>query len=351
MSEQSKAACINIEKILSQVAKAVETNLQELFSTESRKVIILAGPTGTGKTKLSIQLAQLLGGEIISADSAQVYRGMDIGTAKISKDEQQGVVHHLIDIRNVDEPYNVFDFYHDAKACCLEIQKRGRVPIVVGGTGFYLHTLIYGPPQGPGKSEEVRKKLYDDYEKCGIEPLFDRLAEFDPQYASTIGKYDIHKVLRALEIITISGMPVSSFEWKDRTPDATFQFCPWFLYRERAELYPILDQRSLDMIHKGLIEEVKKLEELGLSSNKQASQAIGYKQTLEYLRSEKTAKDYELFVSKLQAATRQLAKRQFTWFRKEPLFKWLDVGSMSEEMILNTIISDFHFGREGGLCL
>ena len=333
--------CVEVKKVLSRFALSLQEEVEELFFPKKRRVIILAGPTGVGKTRLSLMLAKQLGGEIVSADSAQVYRGMNIGTAKIEEAEREDVLHHLIDIRNVSEPFSVTDFYHEAKKACFEIQKRDKVPIVVGGTGFYLHALIYGPPSGPPKDDEVRGSLERDYEKHGIEPLFERLEEFDPSYAKTISKNDVHKVIRALEIIEVSGKAVSSFEWKEREPESHFDFHPWFLYRDRQELYPILDARVLAMLDKGLINEVIALDRQGIRKNTTASQAIGYKQTLEYLDSAKTEKDYKEYIERLQAATRHLAKRQFTWFRKEPLFTWLDVARKSDEEILSQIINDY----------
>jgi tRNA dimethylallyltransferase len=344
-SSSCHTQCLEVEKVLSKFALSLQEDVQELFFPKKKRAVILAGPTGVGKTRLSLLLAKELGGEIVSADSAQVYRGMNIGTAKIDEHEREGILHHLIDIRDITEPFSVTDFYEEAKRACFEIQKRNKVPIVVGGTGFYLHALIYGPPNGPPKDEEIRSALECDYEKFGIEPLFERLQEFDPSYAQTIGKNDVHKVIRALEIIEITGRAVSSFEWKERAPETYFDFRPWFLYRDRKELYPILDARVLKMLAQGLLDEVIALDRQGIRKNSTASQAIGYKQTLEYLDSAKTEKEYKEYVERLQAATRHLAKRQFTWFRKEPFFTWLDVAKKQDEEILAEIIADYQSPR------
>jgi tRNA dimethylallyltransferase len=168
-----------LTKVMGNVTEELQVQLLQLFHTSARRVIMLAGPTGVGKTALSIALAKKLNGEIISADSVQVYRGMDVGTAKIPVKDQQGIPHHLIDIRNVCESYNVVNFYEDAKAAAFDILRRNKVPIVVGGTGFYLHALIYGPPRGPPEDPKIRKALEEDFEKFGIEPLFQKLQEFD----------------------------------------------------------------------------------------------------------------------------------------------------------------------------
>lgn len=333
-----------LEKVFEQVAVGVLEELEHIITERKRRAIIISGPTGVGKTSLSLKLAEILNGEIISADSMQIYRGMDIGTAKISKEIRKRIPHHLIDIRDIKDPYHVVDFYEEAKACLQDIMMRGKVPIVAGGTGFYIHALLYGPPSGPPADKAIRAYLQKEYEKFGIGPLYQKLSEFDPAYAKTITRNDAHKVLRALEIIEVSGKPVSSFEWKEKKLESYFDFRCFFIHKERKALYQELERRCDEMLEEGLLEEVVKLDRQGIRENRTASQAIGYKQSLEFLSTAKTKEDYELFVENFKIATRHLVKRQFTWFRKEPLFQWLDLSKISQDDAISIIVNDFERG-------
>lgn len=307
------------------------------------KVIILAGPTGVGKSHLSLRIAKAIGGEIVSSDSMQVYRGMDIGTAKVSLSEREEVVHHLIDSRDIDESYNVVEFYHEACQALREVFDRGAVPIVVGGTGFYVHSLIYGPPNGPPPSPEVRKRLEEDLEEKGVEFLFQRLLLLDPVYALQVTDRDRHKIIRALEIIEITGKKASELPPVPSQPTSMYDFRCWFLHYPKETLYPRIEKRCDEMIQKGLLEEVKALESQGLRKNLTASQAIGYRQSLDYLHSPKTQEDWDRFVDSFKKASRRYAKRQFTWFRREPLFRWINLAESSLEDSAEMIIQDYEF--------
>ena len=271
----------------------------------------------------------------------QVYRGMDIGTAKATPEERARVPHHLIDIRDITDPFNVKDFYEEAMTCCRDILNRGRTPIIVGGTGFYIHALLYGPPSGPGGDLQVRAMLQEEENRFGIELLFEKLLQYDPEYAATISKNDRHKILRALEIIGISGKKVSSFEWKSRKLLSFFDWRAWFIYWPREILYKRLEKRCDDMMKYGLLEEVVRLDRAGIRSNRTASQAIGYRQTLDFLDTARTSKDYETYVLNLKTASRHLAKRQFTWFRKEEAFRWLNLAEHPPEEAIDIILKDF----------
>lgn len=304
------------------------------------KVIMLAGPTSVGKTRMGIHLARVLGGEVVSADSMQVYRGMDIGTAKASAEELKSVPHHLIDIRNVKESFNVVDFYHEALAAVKSILARDRVPIVVGGTGFYMHALIYGPPKGPPASKAIRKKLQADIDKFGPEPLYEKLKQIDPEYAAKITKGDKQKIIRALEIIMQTKQPVSALV-QNEMPSPEYNFRCWFMCRPKEPLYTQIEMRCDEMIANGFIDEVKRLKEGGIESNLSASQSIGYRQCLEYLEKGARAEDFETFVSEFKKASRRYAKRQFTWFRKQPLFRWIDVDVLGVERCAELILRDF----------
>lgn len=327
--------------LLSKVALQFQEKLVQLFSFKSRRVIMLAGPTGVGKTAVSLQLAKALGGEIVSADAIQVYRGMDIGTAKVSQEERLQIPHHLIDVRDVTESFSVFDYYKEAGAIIDGILARNTPVIVVGGTGFYLHSLIYGPPSGPPSDVSVRQRFAHEAELMGLEFLFDRLKAFDPVYAATITANDAHKIIRALEIITLSGKKVSDFSWKSRLPLPAYDFRCWFLNRPRCQLYDRLTQRCLEMLDSGFLAEVVSLDKLGIRSNPTACQAIGYRQALEYLDTAQSARDYQEFVEKFTRASHHLVKRQLTWFKKEPLFRWIDLSTMTQDKLLELLVSDY----------
>jgi len=305
-----------------------------------KKVIVLSGPTATGKTDLSLEIADILGGEIISADSMQVYREMNIGTAKVTLEEQKRVPHHLIDIRNVNESFNVAEFYTEAHKALKDILMRGKVPIVVGGTGFYLHAFLYGPPPGPTSSPEVRQYLEEQIKERGVEALYQKLSEIDPDYAKQISKNDRHKIVRALEIITITKKKVSDFPKPEKTSEH-YDFRCWFIYYPKEILYPRIEMRCDAMIQSGFIEEVRHLEKKGLRENNSASQAIGYRQCLEYLDTEQTDEDFEEFIWNFKRASRQYAKRQFTWFRKEKDFRWLNLEEQDLYRIQELIIQDY----------
>jgi tRNA dimethylallyltransferase len=321
--------------------------LKEKSSTSDKrvKVLVLAGPTGVGKTALSLKIAQAVGGEIISADSVQIYRGLDIGTAKVGLEERKQVPHYLIDIRDLDETFNVVDFYEYASQALEEISLQGAAAIVVGGTGFYIDALIHGAPSGPPSVPTLRLKLENDMEKFGSEALFDKLRRLDPEYAQLITERDRHKIIRALEIILLTNKKVSQFtKMHTRKAEKQYDFRCWFVFFPKEILYERLDRRCEKMVAMGLLEEVHALEKKGLRENTSASQAIGYRQCLEYLSSPQTERDWEKFMSHFKQASRRYAKRQFTWFRKDPLFHWLDLSSMDLEKAAEIIIQDFEKG-------
>jgi len=304
-------------------------------------VIVIAGPTASGKTNLSMKLAQAIGGEIISADSCQVYRGMDIGTAKAPPEERALVTHHLIDICDLNESFNVAEFYKAAQESIKEIFIRDNVPIIVGGTGFYVHSLLYGPPEGPPSVPEIRQQIERQMNDLGVEVLYERLQMLDPAYAATISEFDRHKIVRALEIMAISEKRVSDFSKPAHWQEHDYDFRCWFIYYPREKLYSRIELRCEEMLRKGFLEEVKVLEQKGLRLNSSASQAIGYRQALAFLDSPQTTRDRELFISQFKKASRQYAKRQFTWFRKEPLFRWINIEEFDSERLKELILQDF----------
>lgn len=318
---------------------------QKIFPEKKKKrILVIAGPTAAGKTQLSLSLAQAIGGEILSADSAQVYRGMDIGTAKATPEERTLIAHHLIDIRDIHESFNVAEFYKSANESFRQILTRENVPIVVGGSGFYVHVLLYGPPQGPPSDSEVRSALEKQMEELGPEVLYERVQILDPDYAATISEKDRHKIIRALEIMTLSERRVSDFPKPFQLQEQEYDFRCWFLYYPREKLYSRIEMRCDEMIRNGFLDEVKELAQKGLRDNLSASQAIGYRQALEFLDSPQTDADREKFIANFKKATRHYAKRQFTWFRKEPLFRWLNIDEHPIERLKELILQDFEQG-------
>ncbi|MBM3201077.1 MAG: tRNA (adenosine(37)-N6)-dimethylallyltransferase MiaA, partial [Chlamydiae bacterium] len=264
---------------------------------KKKKVIVISGPTASGKTALSLILSKALNGEIISCDSVQIYRGMDIGTAKVPVSIQKEVPHHMIDIRDVDQSFNVVNFYEEAMIAFNDIIARGKTPIIVGGTAFYIHTILYGPPKGPPSDPEIREQLEADYEKFGPEMLYQKLKELDPDHAASITMLDRQKIIRSLEIIAISGMKVSEIP-KPSLEDVPqeYDFRCWFTYYPRELLYPRIEERCDQMIKEGLIEEVLQLIPKGIYENSSAARAIGYRQVLDYLQTAQGPEDWENFV-------------------------------------------------------
>lgn len=332
---------VEVQRIYFGLATQAQKQIPGNLIRPKKSVIVIAGPTACGKSAFAVALAKSIGGEIISADSMQVYRGANIGTAKPTAEEQAAVPHHLIDVRNLDESFNVVDFFYEARHCCEVILSQNRVPIVVGGSGFYLHAFIYGPPSGPPSMPEVRQALEEELLQKGIEPLFERLRQQDPHYAATVNKNDRQKILRALEIMTLTRKRVSQLSWKRRTQAVNYDFHCWFLNRPREHLYRRIEKRCDKMLEEGFLDEVRQLDAEGaLSKNTAAAQAIGYRQALEYLKTAGTEQDYQVFVNKFKQASRNYAKRQLTWFRREPLFRWLDLD-LDYEIALDIVQQEY----------
>jgi len=308
------------------------------------RVIVLSGPTGCGKSALAMMLAKEVKGEIISADSVQVYKGMDIGTAKPTAADQESVPHHLINIRHITEPYNVVDFYYEARHSCQSVLARNRIPIICGGSGFYLHALLYGPPSGPPSVPELRRNLEKELAEKGPEEMYEKLMQLDRPYAKTITPHDKHKIVRALEIIELTGGKVSHLSWKNRTTPQHYDFRCWLLNRPKSTLYNRINTRCEKMLAYGLLEEVSALEHEGLKENPSAYHAIGYRQSLEFLHSERSLQSYREFVIEFMKASRHYAKRQMTWFKKEPLFQKIDLDLHDPETAMEMILRDYESG-------
>lgn len=329
-----------VQGFVIEAQKQIVTSLQ----TPRKPVVVLAGPTAVGKSDFSLVLAKHIGGEIVSADSMQIYKGMDIGTAKIPLHRRQNIPHHMLDIREIQESFSVVDFYYEIGHCLRTIHDKGAIPIVVGGSGFYLHSLIYGPPMGPPSVAEVRESIENELEKWGVSEMYQRLIRFDPEYARTITKNDKQKIVRALEIIEVTGKKVSKLAWRTRKKPRTYDFHCWFLHRPKEILYARIDKRCEQMVACGLLEEVAELKEKGIEQNSSASQAIGYRQALDYLAGSRSNEEYENFLISIKQSSRRYAKRQLTWFRKEELlFRWIDLELCDPELMIDIICRECNF--------
>ncbi len=315
-----------------------------------RNMIVLAGPTAVGKTRLSIELAKAVGGEIISADSMQVYRHMDIGSAKIRPEETQGIPHHLIDILEPWEPFNVVVFKECCEACLPGIYARGHIPIVAGGTGFYIQALLRdidfteetcSGDMEEGLSKEDAAGYRDFLEKLaadqGAQKLHEMLAAVDPDAAAAIHTNNIRRTVRALEYFHLTGERISCHNDTERRKPPAYNACYFVLNDIRERLYERIGQRVDEMLSQGLVEEVRRLRDMGCSREMCSMQGLGYKEILAWLEGET---GYEQAVEILKRDTRHFAKRQLTWFRREKDCLWInknefgyDEGKMLQFMI------------------
>ena len=284
-------------------------------------VLCVAGPTATGKTALAIKLAQQLGGEIISMDSMQVYRRMDIGTAKPTEAEQAGIPHHLIDVAEPTQPYTVAQYAAQATEAAIAIRARGKLPILAGGTGFYLRALTHGLSLGHVQSDPA---LREQLKAMGETPegrrqLHDRLRAMDPEAAARLHANDVQRVSRAIEVFTLTGKPISM-----QTPaeaNCPFALCLIGTTMERGQLYERINARVEGMLARGLLGEVQALLQSGVPPTAQAMQGIGYKELAPVALA---GAPLDAAVQAIQQNTRHYAKRQWTWFRAEPRFTWFD---------------------------
>ena len=288
-----------------------------------KPLIVLTGPTAVGKTRLSISLAKAIGGEIISADSMQVYKYMDIGSAKIMTDEMQGVPHYLVDELLPGDEFSVVRFQQMAKAAMEKIYANGHIPLVVGGTGFYIQALLYDIDfEDTCEDTAYRTQLEDKTKELGNEWLLEQVRSVDPASAEAIHANNTKRLIRALEYFKLTGRPISEHNEKQRQKESPYNFCYFVLNRDRAELYRRIDLRVDQMMEQGLLKEVEELK---------AMEGLGYKELLSYLDGECTLDDA---VSQIKQSTRHFAKRQLTWFRRERDVTWLDIdGAKNEDVI------------------
>ena len=282
---------------------------------EKKPLIILTGPTAAGKTSLSIELAKSIGGEIISADSMQVYKKMDIGTAKIRPEEMQGVPHYLIDELDPSEEFNVVAFVEKSKEAMKKIYAAGHIPIIVGGTGFYIQALLYDIDFSQHEDKEsYRKELEQLAKEKGKEYLYEILKKKDPEYATITHCNNVKKVIRALEYYKETGKKLSEHNEEQRQKESPYNFAYFVLYHDREELYDRINRRVDLMMEDGLLFEVESLIKEGYTKNLVSMQGLGYKEFFDYFDGRMTLEDT---VDKIKKDTRHFAKRQLTWFRRE----------------------------------
>lgn len=301
---------------------------------KKKPLIILTGPTAVGKTKASIGLAKAIGGEIISADSMQVYRKMDIGSAKIRPEEMEGVRHYLIDVLDPAEEFNVVLFQQMAKQAMNEIYANGHIPIVVGGTGFYIQALLYDIDFTQEEEDNsIRTELETIVKEKGAEYLHHMLQEIDAKSAESIHANNVKRVVRAIEYYRQTGQPISEHNERERQKESPYAFAYFVLMDERQRLYERIEKRIDLMIEEGLLNEVKALYEEGYTRDMVSMQGLGYKEILDYLDDKITLEEA---IYRIKRDTRHFAKRQLTWFRRERDVIWVDkseIGADTEALL------------------
>ena len=287
-----------------------------------KKLIILTGPTAAGKTKLSIELAKAVNGEIISADSVQVYRHMDIGSAKIQPEEMCEIKHYLVDILEPSQDFNIVLFQKYAKAAMEEIYSKGKIPIIVGGTGFYIQSVLYDIDFNESDEDsELRRELEKIASEKGNQFLHDMLRECDPKAAEQIHANNVKRVIRAIEFNRQTGKKISEHNEAERQKESAYDSSYFVLTDERSKLYANIDKRVDIMLEQGLVDEVKGLLDMGCKRESVAMQGLGYKEIIAYLAGE-ISLDEAVYIIKRD--TRHFAKRQLTWFRREKDVIWVE---------------------------
>lgn len=309
---------------------------------QNKRIICIVGPTASGKTALSIALAKKLGGEIISGDSMQIYKGMDIGTAKPAEEEKEGIAHHMLSIAEPSENYSAARYVKDASACADDIISRGKLPIVVGGTGLYIDSLVKGTEFAEFcEDESLRRELWNIYEEKGADFLHDMLKKADEKRAGEIHKNNVKRVIRALEVYECSGKTISSHdeETKKRPPryDATYI---GLRFEDREKLYSRINLRVDEMFRRGLADEVESLLQSGVSPSATSMQAIGYKELVAYFEGK-----ISLFeaAEEIKKASRRYAKRQMTWFGRNDKINWISADMVKENELIQSSMNFISF--------
>lgn len=303
------------------------------------RILAIAGPTASGKTSLSIRLAQRLGGEIVSCDSMQVYRGMNVGTAKPTKEETCGVPHHLIDVAEPDTPFSVAEYVQAAKRAVEDICARGKLPIFCGGTGLYLDSFLRGGFEETSADPALRERLFAYAAQNGVHALHERLRAVDPASADAIHENNVKRVVRALEIYESTGVTKTDSDRRSQEGGSPYRATVIGLhYPDRALLYERIALRVRIMLEDGLLEEARVLDVQGVFlKNSTAAQAIGYKELLGYLHGEESL---ETAIERLIVATRRYAKRQLTWFRAKDYVQWVDMATASGVRPVEAVVDE-----------
>ena len=301
--------------------------MNDTSSNELIPLVILAGPTAVGKTSLALELAQMLKTDIISADSAQVYRELDIGTAKPTAHEQKKARHHLIDQVNPDQNYSAADYQKDADQVITHLWQQNKLPFMVGGTGLYIKAVTERFAFGPkGADQELRDKFIKQCHEEGLDRLYEKLNKVDPEAASKIHPNDRKRIIRALEVYTLEGKPISEQVIETRTKISPYRLYFHGLTMDRDQLYARIERRVDLMLEEGFLEEVKNLVAKGYSLKSPGMQILGYRQLAEYLEGSIT---FNAAVQEIKKQTRNLAKRQLTWFRREEAIEWHEINNQS----------------------
>lgn len=294
--------------------------------TVNGRIIIICGPTAVGKSKIALKLAEKYGGEIVSADSQQVWRGLDIGTAKPTPDDLRRVPHHLIDVATPGEKFDVSRWVELADVAIVDIRARGSLPFVVGGAGMYIQTLLYGLCEAPPQDSEIRKRLFQEIETDGLASLYKRLVEMDPTIAGKMHPNDTTRIIRSLEVFELTGLPLSRFHEEHQQRPPRIDAIQIGIDCDRAELHDKIHRRVDWMMMNGWDEEVRELFRF-YSADTQAFASIGYKQIIRYLRGEMSR---ESAVEEIKIVTRQYARRQLTWFRRDGNIRWFGLGEIEK---------------------
>lgn len=296
-----------------------------------KPLVVIAGPTGVGKTSLSIGLAKRINGQIISADSMQVYKGMDIGTAKIKPSQMQGIKHYMIDISDPGQPFNICEFKNRSKECIEKVTDEGSVPIIVGGTGFYIKALVYDTQfkdEDDDQSAPIREELKLIYERDGKDALYGILKGIDEEAAAAIHPNNVKRVMRAIEFYRLHNSPISEHNRIENEKESPYAFSFFVINDEREKLYERIDKRVDIMMEEGLLEEVKKLKESGLDKSYVSMQGIGYRQMLDHLDGSMPLGET---VELIKRESRRYAKRQLTWFRRQDFVTWVNRSEFNDD--------------------
>jgi len=296
-------------------------------SKSKPNIVVICGPTGVGKTTVGIELAKRFHGEIISADSMQIYRHMDIGTAKPTEAEQAEVPHHMIDIIDPDEPFDAETYSKMARKKIYSLDHQGLVPVVVGGTGFYIKALEYGLFDPGPSNPAIRDRLKVEAETKGASFLYEKLSETDPDTAENIHPNDTYRIIRALEVYEMTGKGISTHQNNHSFPDSPFRVLKIGLQMDREALYERIDQRVDWMLKAGLVDEVQDLLNKGYHHNLKSMQSIGYRHMADFIRKQIS---WDEAVRTMKRDTRRYAKRQFTWFNADASVKWMEPGNLKD---------------------